>query len=75
MNALGGASFRFASIDDNEIDGVRVSLKIDRDDDGLWAVYTDDYAHTGPRFRSPEDAYDSITPRWGHGWNLELAGS
>lgn len=73
VNAHGGASYRVASIDHNEVDGARVSLKIDRDERGHFVTTADD-EDTEMRFPTAADAYDAITQRWGSGWNLSLAG-
>lgn len=73
VNAKGGASFRVASIDHNEIRGERVSLTIDCDDKGFF-VATADGEDTEARFATATAAYNSISTRWGNGWGLQLAG-
>ncbi len=73
VNQHGGASFRVASIDHNEVPDARVSLKIDSDEDGFFVV-TNDGEDTEGRFPTAADAYASISARWGSGWNLQLAG-
>lgn len=72
VNASGGASFRVASIEHNEI-AARVSLTIDRDERGHF-VATDCDEDTGARFKTAEEAFESISQRWGaDAWALELA--
>ena len=59
-----------ATINHNEIAGVRVGLRIAHDDDGYY-IETDSGEDTGPRFATPEQAEESIFGRWGNGWGLE----
>lgn len=73
VNAAGGASFRAASINHNDAPGARVSLVINYDDRGYY-VETDEGEDTEARFDSADEAFSSISQRWGNGWGLELAG-
>ena len=71
IDHTGWVRIRVASIDHNEIDGVRLSLTIERDDDD-WIVLADN-EDTDMKFESCTDAWESISQRWHHDWNLKLA--